>query len=165
VTTRETRLVTPAGRASAIVPAREVDGFTLGAARPDVRGWPVYSADRELVGEVDALYIDMRTHRVRYLAVALRDASSRRIAPWRVLVPVGCARRYDERAAVLLTSLSARQLARAPRIPGRALTRADEDATLAAYGMCTSLEQSGSGLYDGPAFSEQMLFASPRPVS
>jgi hypothetical protein len=164
VTLRETRPVTPAGRASAIVQAREVDGFSLGSSRPDVRGWPVYTADGELVGDVDALYIDMRSHRVRYLAIALRD-SARRLAPWRVLVPVGCARRYDERAAVVLTSLSSKQLKHAPRIPNRALTRADEDATLAAYDMFTSLELPGNDFYDSPAFSEQLLFTGPRLVS
>ena len=77
-----------------------------------------------------------------------------------MLVPVGCARRYDERPAVVLTSLSVRQLIRAPRIPSRALTRADEDATLAAYGMFTSLELPGEAFYDSPAFSEQLLFAA-----
>jgi len=137
--------------------AREISGFTWSEPRLDIRGWQVYSHDAQVVGSVESLFVDMRTRVVRYLGVALSDPDTN-LPLGMVLVPVGAAARCGDRRAIALSALSTAQLAAAPRIRSRPITRADEDATLAAYGMATSRDVHASDLYTGPNFSEQRLF-------
>lgn len=142
--------------ASELLLAREMSGFILGDQQVDVRGWRVYANDAELVGRVESLFVDIHTRVVRYLGVALTDPKSR-LPTGTVLVPVGMATRPLDRRVVLLNGLSATQLALAPRTFARPVTRADEDAVLAAYGMATSLEICAADFYARPAFTEEQL--------
>lgn len=144
-------------RPSNVVAARELQGFSLPASHRDVRRWPVYSCDAQFVGAVDALFVELQTKRVRYISVALDHA--RWVSPvWgRVLVPVGAARRVDTPGFVVLDALSAQELADAPRLAVRPVTRSDEDATLAAFGMLASGERPAGDLYGGPHFDDRAL--------
>lgn len=143
---------------SELIRVRELADFDLGEERVDVRGWQVYSHDAQLVGLVDALFVDMRTRAVRYLGVSLTDSRTN-LPTGMVLAPIGAASRPGDRRVVVLNALSATQLAGAPRIRNRPVTRADENATLAAYGMATSRDVPSGQLYSGPNFDERRLFA------
>ncbi|MEO8333732.1 MAG: PRC-barrel domain-containing protein [bacterium] len=133
--------------------------FTFGDDRVDIRGWEVYSNDAHMVGSVESFFIDMHAKAVRYVGIALHDTETG--APTgTVLVPVGAVVRRSERRVVMVRALSSAQLAAAPRLPNRPITRADEDATLAVYGMATSRDVSAVDLYNGPNFAEHELFGA-----
>ncbi len=148
-----------ANHASYLLPARELARFRLGD-RVDIRQWPVFAADERLVGAVDKLMVDTMSKKVRYLTVSLiKEAVDeyRLIAPGSVLVPIGLVQRLDDRQAIILTRITSRRLASAPRLRARAITRGDEDAALAAYGMATSREVSSPDFYKRPDFDERRL--------
>ena len=63
---------------------------------------------------------------------------NRPIATGSVLVPIGVGRRLGEREAIKLDGISSGALASAPSLRARAITRDDENAALAEYGMSTS---------------------------
>jgi hypothetical protein len=150
----------PGDRASYIVPARELGRFHLGN-RVDVREWPVFASDGRLVGAVKRLMIEHASKKVRYIAVSLISDAVHDLQPTQpgsVLVPVGLVRRLDDRQAIVLEGLASNQLARAPRLRARAVVRADEDATLAAYGMANSREVSAADFYKNPRFDERRLY-------
>ena len=156
----------PGDRASYIVPARELSRFRLGSDRVDIRDWPVFASDGRLVGAVKRLMVEHTSKKIRYITVSLiRDAAHDLFPtePGSVLVPVGVIRRLDDRQAVVLESLASSQLARAPRLRARAVTRADEDETLATYGMPNSREVSASDFYRSPHFDERRLSVDGRP--
>ena len=146
-------------RSSYVVAARELSRFRLGEQRVDVRGWPVFADDGPLVGAIDRLMVEPLTCKIRYVVVALiRAATSDSGArPGSVLVPVGVVRRLDDRQAVVLDGVTTGQLASAPRLENRAVTRAEEDATLAAYGMPNSLHLKPTDFYRHPNFDESRL--------
>lgn len=144
-------------RESHVRRAREMFGFAFDSHRVDVRGWNVYSRDAQLVGAVESLFVDTHTKAVRYLGIAACDSGS--AAPrGTVVVPVGLALRPVDRRVVVLDSLSAAQIASAPRLANRALTRADEYAALAALGVATSSDVDMPNLYTGARFAERALF-------
>jgi hypothetical protein len=142
-----------------LIRARELADFSFGRDRADVRGWAVYASDAQLVGAVESVLIDASSRVVRYLVIALGDPTSRLLLGT-VLVPVGTASCLSDRRVVVLNAVTAKQLAAAPRLPNRAVTRADEDAALAVYGMATSRDVPRGDLYGGPNFEEQRLFAT-----
>jgi hypothetical protein len=142
---------------SQLLRLREMSRFTLGERRFDVRGWQVYSHDAELVGLVDSLFVDMHARTVRYVGIALSDTRTGGTAGT-VLVPVGAAARPRDRRVLVLSAISAAQLAGAPRVGNRPITRADEDAALATFAMATSRDVGVASLYDGPNFDETRLF-------
>lgn len=150
--------------ASELLLAREMSGFILGDHQVDVRGWRVYANDAELVGRVESLFVDIHTRAVRYLGVALTDPQSK-LSTGTVLVPVGMATRPLDRRVVLLNGLSSTQLTLAPRTFARPVTRADEDAVLAAYGLATSREIRAADFYARPAFTAERLFGGAEPAS
>lgn len=167
-TGRPTRSATQPQGASGLVRARELDGFTLDGAIRDVRGWPVCSCDAVRVGTVDSFYVDIHARQVRYIGVKLEpphgpdggeDPDSRPRLAGCVLVPVGAARRVDASGFVVLDTLSATRLADAPRLARRAVTRADEVATLSAYQISSSRDMPMMDLYCGPAFDGRSLLA------
>ena len=149
---------TPDQRVSSLTPAWELQGFRLPAECPDVRGWHVKADDGTLVGSVSRLIVDTRTRIIRYVAVRLsgRFGKSTVAEPRTVLVPVGVVRRLDDEQALTLEHITPAQLARAPRLPFRAIMRADEVATLAAFGLA-ALWDFADALYATPIFDTAPL--------
>jgi hypothetical protein len=104
--------------------------------------------------------VESATGKVRYASVALvhHAADDNRSTPiGSVLVPIGAVRRLDHRHAVAIDALTSDLLVAAPRLHARPVTRADEDATLAVYGMATSRHVAADALYDRPQFDEGRL--------
>lgn len=156
--------ISPENRASYLTPARELWHFHIGGERADIREWPVYTRDGRLVGAVDRLLVEAATRRIRYASVSLAFYAANDHKPTvlgSVLVPIGAIRRVDERQALVLDGLTSEQLVNAPRLHARPITRADEDATLAVYGMPTSRDVPPGTLYDGPTFDDRRLIMGP----
>jgi len=149
----------PEQRVSSLTPAWELQGFRLPAECPDVSGWQVLADDGTFVGTVSRLIVDTRTRIIRYVAVRLsgRFGKSSLVEPRNVLVPVGVVRRKDDAHALTLEHISAAQLARAPRLPFRAIMRADELATLAAFGLAALWDFATDALYAAPIFDTTPL--------
>jgi hypothetical protein len=150
-------------RASYVIAARELAHFDLGGDRVDVRNWPVFAADGLLVGAVDRLMVEPSSQRVRYLAVSILADADRETHPailGSALVPVGMARRLDEREVIMIDALTSAQLEAAPRLSKRTVMRADEDAALAAYGLPNSCEIPAADFYKRPQFDERSLSAN-----
>ncbi|HEU4746861.1 MAG TPA: PRC-barrel domain-containing protein [Gemmatimonadaceae bacterium] len=150
----------PGDRASYIVPARELSRFRLGRDRVDIRDWPVFASDGRLVGAVKRLMVEHASTKIRYITVSLIRDAVHDLRPTElgcVLVPIGVVRRLDDRQAVVIDGLASGQLARAPRLRARAVTRADEDETLAVYGLPNSREVSAADFYKSPHFDEGRL--------
>jgi hypothetical protein len=149
-------------RVSGLSAAKELLGFRLADPAVDVRGWSVQAADERHAGIVSGLLVDIHTRRVRYLAVALDVALDRRARsrdPGTVMIPVGMARRADDARTVLLDGITSSMMIRAPRIPARAIMRADEDATLAVYGLPSS-GISERDMYASAHFDDSRLLKS-----
>ncbi len=147
-------------RASYLVAARELNRFHLGDGRVDIRDWPVFASDGSLVGAVDRFMVEMSSKRIRYVAISLvryADHDSKPTRVGSVLVPIGVIRRLDDRHAVMLNGLAPEQVLSAPRLHACAVTRDDEDATLAVYGMPNSRELPVADFYKSPNFDEGTL--------
>ncbi|MEP6991184.1 MAG: hypothetical protein ABJA80_09665 [bacterium] len=146
-----------------LIAARDVEGFELGIDRTDVRAWPVFSADARLVGNVDAMYLDPMHTAIRYLGISLGspgDSTGPLIG--RVMVPVGSARRHGLRRRLILNHLTASQLATAPRLRNRRVTRTEEQATLYSLGLALPGAPTNGSRYDSALFEEAALFAGDR---
>jgi sporulation protein YlmC with PRC-barrel domain len=151
----------PDQRVSSLTPAWDLQGFRLPDAYADVRGWEVFAYDGTFVGTVSRFIVDTRTRVIRYVAVMLKGAQFGRssiVTPRNVLVPVGLVRRVDDRHVIELEQITTAQLARAPRLPMRAIIRADEYATLATYGLAALWEMATEVMYSTPFFDAAPLF-------
>ncbi len=104
--------------------------------------------------------IETSSKKIRHIAVALsREAVNyyRSIVPGSVLVPIRLVRRLDDCETVVIDALASFQLACAPRHRARAVTPAEEDATVAAYGMPTSREIRAADFYKNQNFDEDRI--------
>jgi len=149
-------------RASYVLPARELVRFRLGEERVDIRRWPVFAADGRLIGAVDKLMVEAASKKVRYVTVSLIETAVHDYSPTpagSVLVPIGVVQRLDDRQAITLARLESKAVGSAPRLPSRAITRGDEDATLAGYGMSTSREVAATDFYERPEFDDAPLMS------
>lgn len=147
-------------RYSELMVARDLPGFTLADAGPDVRGWHVIAADRVSVGTIRRLIVEMRTGAIRYLMVELDprlERRRRRVFASSVLLPVGLARRVDDLCTVLLSGVTSEMLRRVQRIPDRPITRADEEETLRQLGLPSLADVDTGNPYVGAHFSAELL--------
>lgn len=102
--------------------------FAVAEGFPDIRGWDVYGADRQRVGTVDDILIDLAALAVRYLDVRLDGETS----AGHVLLPLGLTT-TDGGQHVVLVDLPAARVAGLPAYTrGGPLARGYEDALLVA---------------------------------
>jgi hypothetical protein len=142
-------------RISYVAPACELPQFELNDGQTDIRRWPAYASDSRLVGAIDRLFVETASGKVRYASLALAfhaENDNRPTASGSVLVPIGLVRRAGDRRMVIVTGLTSEQLAGAPRLHRRPVVRADEDATLASYGLEASHGLPRGSFYDAPCF-------------
>ena len=139
-------------------PLRELEEFAVAEGFPDPRGWAVYGADRQRVGTVDDLLVDLDALVVRYLAVRLESPSSSH-----VLVPVGLVS-TDGPQRVVLVELAAARVAALPPYQGRGpLARADEDALLRGLAPVSGVGAPAAGtsaadFYERPEFATSRFY-------
>lgn len=150
-----------AGPATHSIALTELDSTTLDPGT-DVRGYHVYSSEGKMVGRVEALLGDCGDRELRFLGIAMADPQYG-VITGRVMVPIGGAGRPGDRRIVMLGGITASQLACAPRLSGWRVTREEQDATLAAYGMATSRDVPSGALYDGANFDVQRMVGTQRP--
>lgn len=147
-------------RASHLTAARELQQFDMGVERIDIRSWPAYACDGVRVGIVDRLLVETSSGKIRYASVALiaeQDSGRRRNGAGSVLVPIGLIHVNAASDEIVINFLTSADLSSAPRLHPRPITRADEDETLASYGLATSRDVGDGFLYHSPHFDERRV--------
>jgi sporulation protein YlmC with PRC-barrel domain len=61
------------GEGPSVVPLKEAKNFRLAKGAPNLKGWAVYGADNEKVGEVTQMLVDPVELKIRYLDVDVAD--------------------------------------------------------------------------------------------
>ncbi|MEM9267683.1 MAG: photosynthetic reaction center subunit H [Pseudomonadota bacterium] len=107
-----------------IQPMRSSDGFALSAG-PDPRGLPVLAGDRQVVGEISDIWLDVPEQLVRYLEIKLDKGGSR-------LVPITLA--VVKSNHVRVGSIFSSQFQGVPKIKdSKTVTKLEEDKISAYY--------------------------------
>lgn len=108
----------------------DLDDFKVADGEPDVRGWPVRTADGECAGKVDDLIVDTAAMQVRFLDVELDRRTLRLNEDRHVLVPMSEARLDDVNDDVVLGSMTVEQVAHLqPLRPGEPIAAAQIPST------------------------------------
>ncbi|ELR72766.1 hypothetical protein C900_01145 [Fulvivirga imtechensis AK7] len=112
----------------------DLDDFKVASGQPDVRGWELVDANRERVGTVENLLVDIKAEKVRYLDVDLDDrlisedydpqdntnirgvhGFTNRKGDKHLIVPIGLARIDDESHCVIVDEVHKETFQRVPR--------------------------------------------------
>lgn len=126
-----------------IVPLSSDEHFSIARGDPDVRGWPIFGADKQQAGTVTDIWIDRSDRIIRYFEVALTSGRT-------VLAPVGFTTVRKRQRRIDVDSISAEQFAGVPAAAnGPELTRLDEEKIMAYFG--------GGYLYGLPNRAEPFL--------
>ena len=129
-----------------IVPLRVAPAFFLATDDPDVRGYAVIGADKQVAGEVVEAWVDRSEVVLRYLEVQL--ALPR--AAHRVLLPMNFLRIDNNRRRIICRYVRAEQFALAPTTKDPdVITLLEEDKITAFY--------AGGSLYAWPGRDGPML--------
>ncbi len=110
---------------SGLAPLRSLVGYRIAREEPDVRGWPLVSADGETIAVVDDLIVDVDAEQVRYVAV--------RQGTRRVLLPIGFLEIDTDRSQVLAPALLADDLLHLPAWSGGTVERPVEEEVRDAF--------------------------------
>ena len=107
----------------------------------DPRGKPLYSADGERLGDVDAVLVDTQTRNPEWFAIGTG------LGRERLLVPVeGSEARLDG----IFVSYGAEQVRATPKLEGDEISQETERRLYSHYGLRYSERRSGTGLPDRP---------------
>ncbi|MFW6202032.1 MAG: PRC-barrel domain-containing protein [Gemmatimonadota bacterium] len=104
-----------------LAPLSSLPAFRVPPGEPDVRGWPVRTAEGEWTGTVRDLVVDPPERKVRYIVIGDRRHERRE-----VMLPVGFVRIEPAMRWVDTPVLTDADLDALPPAPGRTITRADE---------------------------------------
>src|SRR5690606_27230594 len=107
----------PAGD-SRVVPLSEAKEFKLEKGAPDLRGWNVFGADGERVGEISGLLVDPTALKVRYVDVDVHEDLYRLRDDRHVLVPLEMIDLRERGNDAWVEGLSAREVAALPAYTG-----------------------------------------------
>ena len=145
-------------RTTGTYPLDELGDFKVAESDIDPRGWDVMSSDRQKIGSVKDLMVDVEAMKVRYIVFDL-DEDQTGSAERLVLMPVGHARLDDDDDVVMVndTAASIREMP-AYELGGR-MDRDQEDAILGRRGPATAAGVD-VGYYQRPEFDSQKFYGS-----
>ena len=87
--------------------------FEIVKGEPDIRGWDVRNTNRQKIGEVEELIVDVQEKKVRYLVVDLDD-NELKLDHRKVLIPIGLAELDRKDDDVLIPQVSPQQYGELP---------------------------------------------------
>lgn len=112
----------------------DLDDYKVASGQPDVRGWELLDANRERVGTVENLLVDVKAEKVRYLDVDLDDrlisedydpqdnsdirgvhGFTNKEGDKHLIVPIGLARLDDENNCVVVDEVHKETFQKVPR--------------------------------------------------
>ena len=139
-----------------IVPIGDSHEMIVSPNDPQLIGWPVMAADKQIVGKVSDIWVDQSEHIIRYLEVET-TTGKKVLAPMFVAAVHGNSllaallpTTSDEKEFVEIAAITADQFERAPMLetPG-IITRYEEDRVMAYFG--------GGYMYATPERSEAWI--------
>lgn len=111
----------------------DMDQYKVAEGDPDIRGWTVKTVDGRSAGKVEGLVVDADALRVEYLDVELDRKNLNLQDDRHVLVPISTARLDDDHDDVMLSTLTATDLAALqpyhkgqPIVPSASVPRAQD---------------------------------------
>lgn len=116
-----------------VFPLKEAKDFKLASGAPDLRGWSVYSADRQRVGTVSEMLVDPAAMKVRYLAVDLADDLFTLKEDRHVLVPTEAVDLEERSRDIWIRGVGVEQVARLPAYTGGAVDPLVEERVQEAF--------------------------------
>lgn len=108
---------------SNLVRLKDTDDLKIVKEDPDVRGWPVLTADNLEVGKVDELIIDTTAMKVRYMVVDLYDDYAADKIDHYLLLPIGAARLHEKENKVLVSGIKSTTVLNYPVYRSAPVTR------------------------------------------
>lgn len=112
----------------------DLDDYKVASGQPDVRGWELLDANRERIGTVDNLLVDVKAEKVRYLDIDIDDeiigkdydpqadrdvrgvhGFTNKKGDKHLIVPIGLARLDEEHNCVIVNDVHKETFGRAPR--------------------------------------------------
>ena len=135
--------------------------YEVAEGDPDIRGWRVFDADGNAVGDVHDLIADLNALRVRYVDVELDAPERPREERRHVLVPIGAARLSADVDAITLSGIRSSQLASYPPYERGDVSREYERRLRAAMaGPSRPDESSEEEFYSHEHFDTSRLWPS-----
>lgn len=104
----------------------ELDDYRVASGNPDVRGWTLVDTDRQKLGTINGLIVDVDKEKVRYLDVQPMADTFTEGTRHRLLIPIGIARIDDKNKCVVANELDKDRLQNLPPHQGGAIRRAYE---------------------------------------
>ncbi len=101
-----------------IVPLKDAKDFRLAKGAPNLRGWNVFGADGERVGQVTEMLVDPESAKVRYLDVDLADDLFLLKEDRHVLIPTDFVELRERGKDVWVEGLNASEVAQLPAYTG-----------------------------------------------
>jgi len=132
-----------------IVPIGDSHDIVIAPKDPNIVGWPVLAADKQIAGKVSDIWVDQSEHIIRYLEVET-NAGDKVLAPMFVAAVQKKGFWGDKPELVEIDAITSAQFADVPRLKtvGQ-ITRLEEDKIMAYYG--------GGYLYATPERAEPYL--------
>ncbi|HET7274656.1 MAG TPA: PRC-barrel domain-containing protein [Longimicrobiaceae bacterium] len=110
-----------------ILPLKDAREFRLAKDAPNLRGWNVFGADGERVGQVTEMLVDPETTKVRYLDVDLADDLFLLKEDRHVLIPTEFVDLRERGKDVWVRQLDAKEVAQLPAYTGGPVDPTMED--------------------------------------
>lgn len=107
--------------------------FEIVDGEPNIKGWDVKDASGKQFGEVDELIFNTQTYKVLYLVVDLDDNDFDLNKDKKVLVPIGMAVLHEKDDDVILSNVTAAQLAALPAYEKGNITAATESSISSVF--------------------------------
>ncbi|MDP2314626.1 MAG: PRC and DUF2382 domain-containing protein [Pseudomonadota bacterium] len=128
-------------------PLGELDDYRVANGNPDIRGWEVYGADSQRLGDVRELIVDTDAMKARYMVVRLDRKVPNASGDRNVIVPIGRARLDDALDRVYVEDVTFATASTLPEYTAGAWT-AERERRL--FG--------GAGAYDRPEYDANRFF-------
>lgn len=117
---------------SNLVRLKDADDLKIVKDDPDVRGWPLLTADNMEVGKVDELIVDTRAMKVRYMVIDLYDDYAADKLDHYMLLPIGAARLHEKDNKVMVSGIKTTTVLNYPVYRNETITR-DYERSLRAF--------------------------------
>ena len=101
----------------------ELDDYKLADNEPDVRGWDIVDYQKEKIGVVKELIVDIQKEKVRYLDVVATPDLSLSGGDRHFIIPIGVAQIDQNENRVIVRDIDKTTLASIPNYTGTAVTR------------------------------------------
>ncbi len=135
----------------------ELDDYKVADNEPDVRGWDIVDYQKEKIGVVKELIVDIDKEKVRYLDVVATPDLSLSGGDRHFIIPIGVAQVDENENRVIVREIDKTTLMSIPNYTGSAVTRDYEfDVVERLRGDRTNIFEDR--FYDNEFYNEENFF-------